>query len=316
MTDKWFDLSHKTALDACPEENDPHEWRDFRVKFHITENLIDIGHPIQIDVELNSGCNMECPFCIHGYSKIPNKEMPIAEYQYIIHQALALGVQSVKLNYINEPMLRKDIEDIIRWTKDQGILNIYMVTNGTLLTPKRRAKLLNSGLTKLFVSIDASTSETYDKQRLNGQFNKVARNVESFIRERNAAGRAHPMVLVSFVRNKLNEHEEQDFRAKWEGLADVISIQRMNEVPDRVTDLTLHYEESDDGCKFPFKQLVVETDGRIIPCCKLYGKELPVGHIHTMTLAEAWERTSYLREIHSTGAWKTHPTCGKCMRCE
>jgi radical SAM protein with 4Fe4S-binding SPASM domain len=323
MTDKWFEINHKNVLDLCPDDVDPEEWAEFRYRFHQGENLIDIGYPIQIDVELNSGCNMTCPFCIHGYSKIKNREMCLEKYQEIIRQAVELGVKSVKLNYINEPLLRKDLEDIIRWTRDQGIINIYFVTNGTALTKKRRTKLINSGLTKLFVSIDAVTSETYNKQRLSGQFNRIVTNVKSFIRERNDAGKRHPLVLVSFLRNTLNEHEEQAFKNKWGDLADVISIQRMNEVPDRKTGLTLHYDKQIEGCKFPFKQLVVETDGTIIPCCKLYGKKMPLGKFGEehpkygmIDLKEAWRQTSSLRFIHSENMWDKHPVCSKCMRCE
>jgi MoaA/NifB/PqqE/SkfB family radical SAM enzyme len=323
MTDKWFEINHKNVLDLCPDDVDPEEWAEFRHRFHQGENLVDIGYPIQIDVELNSGCNMTCPFCIHGYSKIKNREMPVAKYQEIIRQAVELGVKSVKLNYINEPLMRKDIEDIIRWTRDQGIINIYMVTNGTALTKKRRTKLINSGLTKLFVSIDAVTSETYNKQRLSGQFNRIVNNVKSFIRERNETGRRHPLVLVSFLRNTLNEHEESEFYKIWSNLADVISIQRMNEVPDRETGLTLHYDKQTEGCKFPFKQLVVETDGTILPCCKLYGKKMPLGKFGEehpkfgeIDLKDSWRRLAGLRFVHAENMWDKHPVCGKCMRCE
>ena len=75
MTDQWFEINHKNVLDLCPDDVDPEEWRQFRENFHKAESLVDIGYPIQIDVELNSGCNMTCPFCIHGYSKIINREM-------------------------------------------------------------------------------------------------------------------------------------------------------------------------------------------------------------------------------------------------
>jgi radical SAM protein with 4Fe4S-binding SPASM domain len=225
-------------------------------------------------------------------------------------------VKAVKFNYINEPMLRKDLEEIIRWTRDQGIINIYMVTNGTLLTPKRRQSLMQSGLTKLFVSLDAVTEETYNKQRLSGQFNKVVANVLAFIKERNELGQQFPLVRVSFLRNQINKHEEKAFQEFWQDKADLIAFQKMNEIPDRKTSLTIaDVEMQSNGCDLPFKQLVIDDDGEILPCCKLAGKKLPIGNIDTMTLQEAWDssKMKHLRRIHSTKEWQNHDICRNCM---
>ena len=146
--------------------------------------------------------------------------------------------------------------------KSKGIINIYMVTNGTLLTPKRRESLMQSGLTKLFVSLDAVTAETYNKQRLSGQFNKVVANVLAFIKERNELGQQFPLVRVSFLKNQINIHEEAEFTQFWTGKADLIAFQKMNEVPDKDTGLTIaDVDMPTKGCDFPFKQLVIDDDG-------------------------------------------------------
>jgi len=279
-------------------------------------DLQEHSHPLQIDVELNAGCNMACPFCTHGYQKIENNLLDRAKFEKILKEAVSIGVKAVKFNYINEPMLRKDLEEIIRWTRDQGIINIYMVTNGTLLTPKRRQSLMQSGLTKLFVSLDAVTGETYNKQRLSGQFNKVVANVLAFIKERNELGTQFPLVRVSFLRNQINKHEEKAFQEFWQDRADLIAFQKMNEIPDRKTSLTIaDVEMPSKGCDLPFKQLVIDDDGEILPCCKLAGKKLPIGNIDTMTLQQAWDssKMKHLRRIHSTKEWQNHDICRNCM---
>ena len=57
-----------------------------------------------------------------------------------------MGTKSIKLNYINEPLLRKDLEEAIQYAKSKGIINIYFVTNGSLLTEQRIEALLQSGV--------------------------------------------------------------------------------------------------------------------------------------------------------------------------
>ena len=103
---------------------------------------------------------------------------------------------------INEPLLRKDLEEAIKYAKSKGIINIYFVTNGSLLTEQRIEALLQSGVTKVFISIDAATEETYNKQRKNGLYKKVVRNVRRLVERRDELGLEFPKVRVSFLKNK------------------------------------------------------------------------------------------------------------------
>lgn len=317
MTDNWFEIKNRKALSKLPPDTDREQWKKFRNALDKTERLERIENPLQIDVELNGGCNMKCPFCIHAFDDIPNATMPIIDYKYLIREAISMGVQSVKLNYINEPFLRRDLEEIIEWTRAQGIVNIYVVTNGTALTWPRRARLIESGLTKLFVSIDATTPEIYEQQRLSKQYEKVVGNVLAFIIERNRAGKSHPLVCVNFLVNKINEHQKNEFGRFWNNVADVVSFQRMNEVPDQETGLTVDHSEPARGCKFPFKQMVIDHRGNVLPCCKLAAQKLKLGNIFDgTTLREAWTKMEPLRVMHERNEWHEHPVCGPCMRCE
>jgi radical SAM protein with 4Fe4S-binding SPASM domain len=315
MTDQWFNIYGAHHFDLCPPGVNAEDWRHFHQKFKQTEGRLSVGHPVQLDVELNGGCNMKCPFCTHGYQTVENKLLPFPVYDRLVCEAVDLGIRSLKLNYINEPLMRRDLEEHIEHATDRGIFNTYFVTNGLLLTSKRRKRLLSTRLTKLFCSIDAATPETYDKQRTDKRFKTVTNNVRSFIEERNALGREWPKVLVSFLINKNNEHEREAFLQQWTGVADIISFQRMNEVPEQNTGLTLDYPEPDAGCKFPFKQLVVDHLGNIMPCCKLAGKKLSLGNVDHVSLATAWSYMQHLRDKHAGEAWRDFETCRNCLKC-
>jgi propionyl-CoA carboxylase beta chain len=60
---------------------------------------------------------------------------------------------------------------------------------------------------------------------------------------------------------------------------------------------------------------VIDDDGEILPCCKLAGKKLALGHIDTMTLQQAWKspKMQHLRLIHSSDDWQKHTICRNCM---
>ena len=58
------------------------------------------------------------------------------------------GTKAIKLNYINEPLIRNDLIKFIEFAKKIGVLDIYFSTNGLLLNEEISKKLILSGLTK------------------------------------------------------------------------------------------------------------------------------------------------------------------------
>lgn len=313
---KFHDIKNKNLFDLCPPKVNEKQWKKFRKDYKKAEELEELSNPPQIDIELNAGCNMKCPFCIHGYKNIKNNLMSTETYRKIIDEAVEFGIKSLKLTYINEPMLRHDLEDCIKYAKKAGILNVYMVTNGVLLTEKRYDRLIDSGITKVFISLDAATAETYNKQRLSGKFEKVKSNILGFIKRRNERKLQFPLVRVSFLRNKINEHEEAEFDNQWRGVVDIITYQNMTEIPDIDSGLTLNKNITNTtGCSFPFKQLLVDNEGDILPCCKMGGKKLALGNIKDMTLKQAWnsKKMKNLKWIHKNNLWTENDVCTKCI---
>jgi radical SAM protein with 4Fe4S-binding SPASM domain len=316
MKDLFHDIYNSNLLEECPPSVKIDDWKKFRKKYKEASEFKYLDSPAQIDIELNAGCNMKCPFCLHGYTKRKNTLLSYETYKSIIDEAVKFGIRGLKLNYINEPMLRSDLEDFIKYAKNAGILNIYMTTNGTLLNEKRYDSILKSGITKIFISVDAVTSETYNKQRLSGKFDTVVKNILGFIEERNSRGKKWPLIRVSFLKNALNEHEAEKFHEAWKNKVDLIAYQKMNELPDRESGIILK-EENDKikTCTFPFKQLVIDHEGDILPCCTMGGKKLSLGNIKNTTLKEAWTSDAMLelKKLHKEKRGHENPICNRCL---
>lgn len=318
MSSNFFDIRGKELLEACPTGVDQILWSEFRAAMHKANQYEhqDSG-PIQIDLELNGTCNMACPFCIHGFGEQTglDKNITLDDAKQILLQAKQSGAYSLKLNYINEPLLRNDLEDVIKYAREIGFVNIYLVTNGSLLTEKRRLSILNAGLTRIYISIDAATEKTYNKQRKNGLYNTVVENVRQLVKLRSKLGLAFPLIRVSFLKNSINIHEAIEFFDKWKDTADLITFQTMNEVPSHQTGLAIESFKNPKPCDFPFKQLVIDHEGNILPCCKLPGRDLKIGTINSMTIQEAWqsEKMQTLRNLHKNGEWHQNPICKNCL---
>ena len=66
---------------------------------------------------------------------------------------------------ISEPLLFKNIGQIFERAKEANIMDIFLFTNGILLNEKNINLILNS-VTRLFISVDASSEEIYNKVRI------------------------------------------------------------------------------------------------------------------------------------------------------
>jgi len=88
---------------------------------------------------------------------------------------------------------------------------IYISTNGTLLTGKWIAKLLDYGKCLVNISINAATSETYARLMQRGLFHRVVKNVQNLIEAKEERNAEDFVATLSYVTIKPNIHELPGF---------------------------------------------------------------------------------------------------------
>lgn len=82
-----------------------------------------------------------------------------------------------------EPFLRRDIFDVLGYAKNRGV-SIVVLTNGTLITPKKADGLKEIGVNKVDVSFHTTNEEVFEWfTRVPGTYTKVLRAVK-LLRER------------------------------------------------------------------------------------------------------------------------------------
>ncbi|MDD5389708.1 MAG: radical SAM protein [Gallionellaceae bacterium] len=300
-------------------------WEQYRSSYEAAANLeVVTNYPLQIDFELNASCNLKCPMCPISAESPKGKGkktwFPFDLYKEIITDGVKRGLCVVKLNYVNEPLIRKDLPEFVKLARDIGVLDVYFSTNGLLLDDTASRLLIQAGLTRIQVSLDAHTTEIYDQVRPGGDLEKTRENVEHMMALRHEMDSITPLVRVNFVRTELNEHELEPFVAHWQDRADMIGIQEYVKPPKASGNLVSHTTEYKRlrgfRCSFPFKQLVVTNERKILPCCTFWGEHLVLGHCEDAdSIITAWnsEKMKELRHIHSQGEyWRIEP-CRQCV---
>jgi radical SAM protein with 4Fe4S-binding SPASM domain len=214
-----------------------------------------------------------------------------------------------------EPLLLRELPDVVAHGRERGIVDALLSTNGSLLTRELSADLIEAGLTRLMVSLDALTAPTYALVRKGGDLGVVERNVLGFLEERERRGRRLPLLRLSFMETSLNEGELPGFLGRWADAADFFSVQRYGFYPGNGR-LPL-FPGGDKGpvpgpCAQPFKRLLVRHDGDVLPCCDLSAVGMPVGNIYASSLGEIWEGES-IRSLRDAIRKGEPPLT--CLRC-
>jgi len=110
--------------------------------------------------EISSSCNMDCEFCFSDWRK-PSKELNTSESKKGIDQLVALGLEAINFTG-GEPLLRKDIAEIISYAKKSGLTTI-LTTNGILLEEK--IKSLCSSLDYIGLPLDSANPAAHNSMR-------------------------------------------------------------------------------------------------------------------------------------------------------
>lgn len=130
--------------------------------------LIDsFGRPLlNLRVAITQECNLRCPYC-HREGEEKNEQNTVAEMTTdevvrIVRIAVGLGVSKVKLTG-GEPLMRKDVVEMVRGMASvQGLKDLSMTTNGTLLASLAE-DLHVSGLMRVNVNLPTLNGEVYNK---------------------------------------------------------------------------------------------------------------------------------------------------------
>ncbi len=115
---------------------------------------------ISLRITLTNRCNVNCVYCHHDGMVSSKKEMTADELYTICKIAKDLGVKKIRLSG-GEPLIRKDIVEIVEKIASLGFKDISMTTNGTYLE-KYAQGLKDAGLNRVNVSLDTLNRETYE----------------------------------------------------------------------------------------------------------------------------------------------------------
>ncbi|MGH2584377.1 MAG: GTP 3',8-cyclase MoaA [Dehalococcoidia bacterium] len=163
-------------------------------------------HDLRISV--TDRCNFRCTYCMpkeifgRDFQFLQRSELlSFEEIARLARVFVGHGVEKIRLTG-GEPLLRRDIERLIAMLAEiDGLRDLTLTTNGSLLTPEKARALRDAGLERITISLDSLDDAVFMAM------NDVGVSVQKVLEAIDAADAAglHPIKIDMVVKRGVNE---------------------------------------------------------------------------------------------------------------
>ncbi len=148
-------------------------------------------------------CNFKCSYCdpLGMGHHDPIGTVTVQDVANVVTAAAALGMESVRFTG-GEPLLRKELPEMIHHAKHVAKLPDVAITTNASLLRRRLPELLDAGLDRVNISLDAVNADVFRKATQGGSIKQVWEGIEAVME----AG-LHPVKLNAVVMRGVNDGE-------------------------------------------------------------------------------------------------------------
>ena len=137
--------------------------------------------PPCLQIEPSSICNYRCVFVLRQINLLQIKNGFMGTMEYLdfknIIDNIENKIQFVTLASRGEPLVSKSFSKMLNYTSGK-FLNLKLNTNASLLTEEICHSILSDTIGTLVISADAANKDDYAKIRVNGNLDKIVKNLE------------------------------------------------------------------------------------------------------------------------------------------
>lgn len=296
------------------------------------EEVLPLKTPYKIVIDPCNLCNFKCEFCaIQTTEKKLNYKK-----QFMSYELFKKGIDDIKkfpdklkilpITGIGEPLLNKDFCRMVRYAKEKQISDfIETITNGSKLNPKLNQELVDSGIDRIRISIEAIDTDGYNKlAKFNIDYDEFIYNIKDLYER--SKGKCEIYIKTVNVAVP-TESDRKKFYKIFGNICDKIFIDNVIPLWSDFEDINNKFEfKKDIGihgqhveklkvCPFPFYSFIINPDGEITVCCADWQRKLVLGNVTNESLLNIWN-SEKLKEFlidMLKGQKHNYKMCQKCI---
>lgn len=277
-------------------------YADYRLS--LLSRKVRLRHlPPALMIEATNICNLKCPLCPSGNDSLKRERgmMPLSLFRDIVDQS-ADRVGMLILWNQGESFLNPDFYAMIEYASSKKLYTMSS-TNASLVLDHQR--IVKSGLSRIIISMDGISKDTYNSYRINGNYQQVFANMHALMKAKRELKSSAPIVVWQFIIMKHNEHEIDAVRQKAREIGvDKLEFKTVQiYTKDDLKYLPTNHKQSRyqsrgeefelktrllNRCRRLWTQPVINWDGELSICCYDKDVSIPIGNLHEHTFNELW----------------------------
>lgn len=296
------------------------------------QDVIPLKAPLTLFIDPCNGCNFSCNFCAIQTSdrnlKFKKQLMDFELFKSIIDNLKSnnIKLKMLRLACNGEPLLHPQFPEITKYAKQAEISDyIETVTNGSKLNPELNENLVNSGIDRIRISVEAIDKEGYERiAGVSIDFDKFRENILDLYKR--SQGKCE--VYIKIVDVAVETEEKQNlFYKLFQDRCNKIFIDSVVPVWSDFDEINQRFDMGKNSgvhgqqlkevvvCPFPFYSCVINPDGDVTMCCSDWERKLVIGNLKKQSLLEIWnseKMKNFWISLLEGNRFKI-PPCDKCL---
>lgn len=284
--------------------------------------------PKSVAFEITNRCNLNCTHCCLSANN-QSKEMPTQKVFDILKKIIQWHPDKITITG-GEPLLRKDIFELLDFLRQSFDGKIVLATNGVLITENNVDSIIRC-VDCIDISVDGIDEESCAKIRGKGVFEKVIKSVQLL------KNKGFDSISLSMVLTEENEKLADQFQVLNQKLKTVPVIRRISwlgralENKEKLSSSDILYEHGAEidscekgmctygNCQNLITKYHIRYDGYVYACQTMEDKRYSVGHIDQISSFDMLRdnRLSFviddlLKDNHKCRQCQVMNFCWKC----
>ncbi|NQU42628.1 radical SAM protein [bacterium] len=165
------------------------------------------GFPFRGYLELTSVCNLRCRMCTQAggitpvYLELEHLDRLEPAFRYLRH---------ISLVGLGEAFVHRDFREFLTRIRARNVA-VRVISNGILLDEDLARFVIGQGLEDLWISLDATDSQTYLEIRGMDRFDRILDNIRRLNSLKAEMGKDRPVINLNFVIMRRNVEQIADF---------------------------------------------------------------------------------------------------------
>lgn len=282
--------------------------------------------PIMAQIEPTLYCNFKCQICINPVTDREKRHLKLGEFKDILNGIPSL--RKISLVGAGEPLLNPDIFEMILYAKSSRIIT-GLATNGALLSDHVCAKIKNTGVDWINISIDSANKDKFEAIRKGADFQQILDNIKRLVETKGDSSSPDISLWFVVMKDNFNELPGVIRLAKELGIKNVSAqlqhtwgkplfeslvsksggqipclelkntLRQAKSIADHEKVLFDYVNIPDSSlnryCKWPWRACYITADGFVTPCC-MHGSDpriINFGNIFKEKFDSIWNNALY-----------------------